>query len=78
MLLSQVLPKLILGKSNLTDFALCDVESIDSLEMYGEDSRRTELLPAVTADVALLIKLMLTDRLGAQITIKLPQTWNSP
>ena len=78
MVLSQVLLKLRLRKSNFTDVALCDVESVDGLEVDGEHAGGAKLLTTVTTDVALLTELVLADCLSTEVAPKLPQTGDLP
>ena len=65
-------------QGHFTDVTLSYVQGVDSLEMNGKNTGGAELLLAMTADVALLTRLMLADCLGAQVTAKLPQTGDLP
>ena len=78
MILSKVLSQLCFRQSDFADVALGDVESVDGLEVDGENTGGTELLLAVTADVALMTVFMLADCLGAQVTAELPQAGDLP
>ena len=73
-----MLSELCLEQGHFTDVTLGNVEGVDRLEMYREDTGGAELLLAMTADVALLSDLMLADCLGAQVTAELPQTGDLP
>ena len=68
-----MLSELCFRQGNFTDVALGYVEGVDGLQMNGENTGGAELLLAMTADVALLTRLMLADCLGAQVTAELPQ-----
>ena len=78
MVLGQVLPQLSPGQGDLALLALRDVESVDGLEVDGEDPGGTELLLTVTADVALMAVFMLADCLGAKVAAELPQAGDLP